>query len=67
MNWLWARMQSEPVATQYLVQRFIALLIGFGLPIDKPTMLLTLAFTDALVAWLTRSRVTPNVLLKPPS
>lgn len=56
--------KQEPVLFQALVQATIALLIGFDVfDITEQQFGLLMAFTAALLAFITRKAVTPNVNL----
>lgn len=57
MGTLWGR---EPALILGLVQAALALAIGFGLRLTPEQMGLVMAFTAALLAVITRSRVTPT-------
>lgn len=61
MGTLWNR---EPALILGLVQAAIALAVGFGLRLSAEQISLLMAFTAALLAFVTRSRVTP--VNKPP-
>lgn len=56
---IWLRIVAEPVMTQALVQAFLAMLVGFGLPVTTQQMALMWAFSAALLGWVARQRVTP--------
>jgi hypothetical protein len=56
---IWERITDEPAFTLALVQAGLALLVGFGLQLTTEQMALLLAFTAALLGWITRSQVTP--------
>lgn len=49
----------EPVAVQAVIQAFIGLVIGFGLPVTTEQMGLILVFTASVLALITRQQVTP--------
>ena len=53
------RVQQEPALTLGLVQALIALAVGFGLDITGEQVALIVAFTAAVLSWVTRSNVTP--------
>lgn len=53
---LWNR---EPAATLAVVQAALALAVGFGLALTGEQVALILAFTAAVLGWVTRSQVTP--------
>lgn len=59
LDGIWSRITSEPAFTLALVQAGLALAIGFGLKWTPEQMALALAFTAALLGWITRSQVTP--------
>ena len=54
-------MSREPVMTIALVQAFLALAVSFGLPITVEQMGMLLAFTAAVLGWITRSHVSPTM------
>lgn len=54
-----AMTSREPVLTISLVQAFLAMLAGFGLDLTPEQMALVLTFTSTLLAFLTRTQVTP--------
>ena len=56
MGLLWGR---EPVAFLTVVQAGLALAVGFGVPITTQQMGLLMAFSAALLGFVTRSKVTP--------
>ena len=57
---LFKQIRREPVMFQSLVQASLALLTGFGVfNVTENQMGLILAFTAALLAFITRSVVTP--------
>jgi len=53
------RIQQEPALTLGLVQALIAVAVGFGLPVTPEQVGLIVAFTAAVLSWVTRSNVTP--------
>lgn len=53
------RIQQEPALTLGMVQALIALAVGFGLELSAEQVALTVAFTAAVLSWVTRSNVTP--------
>jgi len=53
------RIQQEPALTLGLIQALVALAVGFGLPITVEQAGLVLAFTAAVLSWVTRGQVTP--------
>ena len=58
--WIINRIKQEPVMFQGLLQAFFALLAGFKIiNISQDQMGLLLAFSAALLAFLTRQAVTP--------
>lgn len=57
---IWERITDEPAFTLALVQAGLALAVGFGLSLTTEQMALLLAFTAALLGWITRSQVTPT-------
>ena len=61
LAWVQGMLQSEPVLTLAVVQAGIAMLVGFGLDWTAEQVALTVAFSAALLGWLARREVTPNV------
>ena len=57
---IWERLTDEPAFTLALVQAALALAVGFGLHLTPEQMALLLAFTAALLGWITRSNVVPS-------
>lgn len=49
----------EPAATLAVVQAALALAVGFGLDLSAEQVGLILAFTAAVLGWITRTQVTP--------
>lgn len=62
---IWERITDEPAFTLALVQAALALAIGFGLQLTPEQMALVLAFTAALLGWITRSQVVPTKYVGP--
>lgn len=62
---IWDRITDEPAFTLALVQAGLALAVGFGLNLTTEQMALLLAFTAALLGWITRSQVTPMKYVEP--
>lgn len=62
---IWSRITDEPAFTLALVQAALALFVGFGLQLTPEQMALILAFTAALLGWITRSQVTPTKYVEP--
>lgn len=54
------RIQNEPALALGVVQAVIALAVGFGLPVTPEQVGLIVAFTAAVLSWVTRSNVTPT-------
>lgn len=54
------RIKAEPVMFQALVQAAIAMLVAFGLHLTVEQTGTIMAFTAAVLAFITRSQVTPN-------
>ena len=50
----------EPVLTLAVVQAAIALVVSFGLDLSPEQVGAILAFTAAVLGWLTRTKVTPT-------
>ena len=53
------RVQQEPALTLAMVQAAVALAVGFGLPVTPEQVALIVAFTAAVLGWVTRTQVTP--------
>jgi hypothetical protein len=58
---IWARIQSEPVATYALVQAAVGLGVAFGLHVSGPQTAEIMTATAAFLGWATRQSVTPNL------
>ena len=58
-QWFASQVREEPVGLQGVIQSGLALGIAFGLNISNEAMGAILAFSAALLTWVTRSRVTP--------
>lgn len=56
------RILNEPVMFVSVVQSGFALAIGFGMDITKEQLVLIVAFTGTVLAFLARAFVTPNKL-----
>ena len=61
LAWIQSMLQSEPVLTLAVVQAGIAMAVGFGLGWSGEQVALTVSFMAALLGWIARSEVTPNV------
>jgi len=61
LAWVQGMLQTEPVLTLAVVQAAIAMLVGFGLNWTAEQVALTVSFSAALLGWLARREVTPNV------
>lgn len=59
MSWIVDRVKEEPVAFQGVVQTGLALGIAFGLNISTEALGAIVAFSAALLSFLTRTQVTP--------
>lgn len=57
---LFARIKEEPSMFQGVLQAAIALAVSFGVGLTGDQVGALLAFTAILLAFLTRSQVTPN-------
>lgn len=53
------RISNEPALTLAVVQAGVALAVGFGLDITAEQVSLIVAFSAAVLGWVTRSQVTP--------
>lgn len=56
---MWNLIKNEPVALQGLLQAGLALAMAFGLNLDAHKQGAILAFTAALLGFITRQVVTP--------
>lgn len=61
LRWIQSMLQQEPVLTLAVVQAGIAMAVGFGLGWTGEQVALTVSFMAALLGWIARSEVTPNV------
>jgi hypothetical protein len=52
--------KAEPVMFQAVVQAFLALLLSFGVGLTVEQVGSIMAFTAAVLAFITRKMVTPN-------
>ncbi len=57
---MWQKIKQEPVLFQGLIQALLALLIAFGLKLEPGKMGAILAFSAAVLSFLTRQVVTPS-------
>ena len=53
------RIHQEPALTLAMVQAAVALAVGFGLPVTPEQVSLIVAFSAAVLGWVTRTQVTP--------
>ena len=53
------RIEQEPALTLAMVQAAVALAVGFGLPVTPEQVSLIVAFSAAVLGWVTRTQVTP--------
>ena len=54
------RIHEEPALTLALVQAVVALAVGFGAPVTPEQVGLIVAFSAAVLGWVTRTQVTPT-------
>ena len=66
LRWVQDMLQHEPVLTLAVVQSAAAMLVGFGLEWSGEQVALFVGFMAALLGWLARSEVTPNVNVPEP-
>ena len=59
MQWLFDRISQEPAVVVGLVQAGIVLGVSFGLDMTETQTAAILAFTAAVLAFVTRSQVSP--------
>jgi len=59
MVWLFDRISAEPAVVVGLVQAAIVLGVSFGLSLTQEQTAAILAFTAALLGFVTRSQVSP--------
>ncbi len=57
---MWQKIKEEPVLFQGLLQAFLALLMAFGLKLDATKIGAILAFSAAVLSFVTRQVVTPT-------
>lgn len=55
------RFREEPVLTLAVAQAAVAMFVAFGLDWSAEQVALTVAFSAALLGWVARREVTPNV------
>lgn len=60
MNAIGRLITNEPVMTQGVIQAALAMATSFGLGWTAEQVGMTLAFTAAVLAWITRQQVTPT-------
>lgn len=65
MNWLWDRVQAEPVAAQNLFHYALTMLVILWPHISISAQLGVLGFSAALLTFLTRKAVTASPNLPP--
>lgn len=53
------RIENEPALTLGVLQALLALLVGFGIDLDGEQVALIVAFSAAVLSWVTRSNVSP--------
>ena len=63
MQWLWYRLQQEPVAAAAIVRLTISTATVFGLQWTAEQVAAVMALTEAVLMFVTRGAVTPNVRL----
>lgn len=63
MAWLWQRIQQEPVAFAAIVRLALSTGMVFGLQWTAEQVAAVMALTEAVLMFLTRQQVTPNVKL----
>lgn len=61
LRWVQSMFQQEPVLTLQVVQAGVACAVGFGLNWSGEQVALFVTFMAAVLGWLARSEVTPNV------
>jgi hypothetical protein len=60
-GFMWALIKQEPVLFQGLIQAALSLSIAFGTDLSGEKIGAILAFTAALLSFVTRTQVTPLV------
>jgi hypothetical protein len=61
LRWVQSMLQQEPVLTLAVVQAGVACAVGFGLNWSGEQVALFVSFMAAILGWIARSEVTPNV------
>ena len=61
IRWIQAMLQQEPVLTLAVIQAGVACAVGFGLGWTGEQVALFVTFMAAILGWVARSEVTPNV------
>lgn len=64
---IFERIQREPVATMAMLRAGLIAAMAFGFNLSSDQMAAVLMFTEMLLAWITRSQVTPTVPPAPPA
>lgn len=60
-TWLIDQIKAEPVAAQAIVQSFLGVAMSFGMGLTPDQMASILVLSSAVLAFITRRHVTPNV------
>ena len=63
MTWLWERIKNEPVLFGTSIRLGLLMAMAFGLEWTAEQLAATMAFVETVIAFLTRSAVTPNTKL----
>jgi hypothetical protein len=61
LRWVQSMLRDEPVLTLAVVQSGVACGVGFGLNWSGEQVALFVTFMAAILGWVARSEVTPNV------
>lgn len=62
---MWNQIQREPVLFQGLIQAGLSLAVAFGTNLDAEVIGALVAFSAAVLSFLTRTQVTPMTSLQP--
>lgn len=63
MNYIWTRIQEEPMMVMTVIQGGIGLFTAFGLGLTGEQVGAIMFFSGAILSFITRKMVTPNTKL----
>lgn len=63
MNYLWSRVQEEPMLVMTIIQGSIGLFTAFGLGLTGEQVGAIMFLSGAILSFITRKMVTPNTKL----